>query len=341
MSEKEKWQHHRHRKTPGSEISEVNGKKKILPDFSHLFVPNNANLNLKKYYAKVCGRCGGMCCSFNISPVDFRYSLGWNMNNDNIRIVRKGLMLCRDYRKRFTENVKLSLNYLESRGFGVGLSDLVEQHKFSLKAVIKAYMIIHREIENYNNRITAADKFDSEYRAIRDCFFLIPGRGCVFEEYRPFTCVTAFRKCFRELKLFEFVESRINEAEADELFEYIRLDFELGGASKPRIIINADEKLKKNLSKLLKEKLPGHFGKLTYFQLAKLADFITYPFYKEPDCLDGMLEEKIFYFAHKVKDAPLITFVDNLEEGESNSNFEFGLDYVQVFRVSPPNKVVE
>ncbi|MCE1246698.1 MAG: hypothetical protein LWY06_08645 [Firmicutes bacterium] len=309
-------------------------RKKKLPDFSHLFKDNETRIHLRKYYGKVCGRCGGMCCSYNISPVDFRFSLLHNMENDNIIIVRKAMILCRDFKERFIRNVKRSLAAHASKGFGTGLANLVEKHGYSLKSIIKAYMIINSEIEAHNNKVLAADKYDSGFQAIRDCFFMIPGYGCIFEEYRPFTCVTAFRKCFRELNLFDFVDAKINEAEAGDLFDFIKHDLMLSITVKPTIIINAGSELKEKLFELYPSRKPGYFEKLTYFQLAKLADFITYPFYPQPECLQGLINENIYYFIGRVKDAPPFTFVDTLEKGEPNSNFEFGLDYVRAFRIS-------
>jgi hypothetical protein len=247
--------------------------------------------------------------------------------------VRKALILCKDFKQRFIANVRRSLTFLETKGFGKGVLSLVEQHGFTLKAIIKAYMIVHKDIENFNRQVYQQDENDSEYRAIRDCFFMIPGYGCIFDEYRPFTCVTAFRKCFRDLQLYDFVEAKINEVDADELYRFIRLDLKMSQSAKPRIIINADENLKAKLTPLQRDRQPGQFESLTYYQLTRLADFMTYPFYPEPKCLEGLIKESIFYLMGKVKDTPLIVFVDKLEKGELNNDFEFGLDYVQVFRI--------
>lgn len=306
-----------------------------MKDFSRLFQRNETKERLSVYYGSVCAKCGGMCCSYNISPVQYTNTLNANLSDDNMIILKKALLLRKDLRKRFLFNVRRSLTYLEKAGFGKGLLDFAERNRFSLKSIVKAYMLVDKKIAAYNRSILKKDPLDMNNRAVNECIFLLPGKGCILDDCRPFTCVTAFRKCFKKLTLFDYVEGNTHRGTEEEILAYIRADFRIDQEiTKPKIIVGASEDLKKKLTKIYREKKPGYFKTLTFDQLAKLADFVVIPFSRIPACLKGMIDRKIFYFEITVKDPPAIIFVDEITQGEPDDSFDFGLDYVQLFEVT-------
>lgn len=305
-----------------------------MKDFSHILNPNETSLKLSQYFAKVCGKCGGMCCSYNISPIDHNFSLSYNLNEDNIVVLRKALILNRDYRMKFFRNVLRSLKYFARKGFGQGLPHYVKANKFSLRAIVKAYRIINKRIDAHNAAVLKDDPLDMNYRTISDCLFLIPRFGCILGEHRPFTCVTAFRRCFTELELSQYVESRVHRVKDEaELLEYLREDFRLGEHTLPRVIIGATQDFKKKAALLATGKKTASVGVLTYFQLAVLCDFITFPFSKPHECIEDRIEQNKFYIMKKIKDPPSLTFADSLTLCISDNSFDFGLDYVEVFEI--------
>jgi len=305
-----------------------------MKDFSDILARNESSKKLGEYFAKICGKCGGMCCSYNISPISNYMPLSFVMSDENIIVLRKALILHRDFRKRFFRNLRSSLAYFRKRGFGKGLYNYIKRNKFSLLSIVKAYRRMCRRIDVHNEQVTREDIYDLEGRGINDCILLIPGRGCILEEYRPYTCVIAFRKCFRKLDLFDFVKSSILYANEKMLMEYLWHDFRLGEEARPKIIIGASNGFKKRVSKFTPEKRPAHFDELSYYQLTRLADFIVLPFHKIPDCMKGLIDIDIFYLMRSVKDPPLLTFVDRLYPGDRDNSFEFGLDYTQLFEIS-------
>ena len=305
-----------------------------MKDFSELFTSNESSKKLSQYFSSVCGKCKGMCCTYNMSPVDHNYSLKNNLTDDTVIILKKALILSKDYRKRFFTNVSRSLRYFEKKGYGKGLLDYVKRNKYSLKTIFKAYRLINEKIERYNEEAEKAYASGGDYDPINDCLFLIPGWGCIMEEYRPYTCITAFRKCFKKLDLFDFVESKINDIKNPELLgQYLKEDFRIDEHTLPKIIIGASHEQKKTILKLIRGKKTTSTGELTYKQLALLADFITFPFMKPPECLKGMINQAVFYIFKKIKDPPPITFVESITPGEKDDSFEFGLDFVQVFKI--------
>jgi len=311
-------------------------KKKIIRDFSHLFVPDSTKIKIAEYYASVCSRCGGMCCSYNTSPIHAEFSLPTNMMDENIVILKKGLILHKDFRRRFFRNIRKSFFHLETKGFGKGLLQYIDKNKFSLKAIVKAYMRVDREINDYNRRMYEKDPLDMAGRVISDCFLLIPGKGCVLEEYRPFTCKTAFRKCFAELNLFEYVEANTFRVNEKDLFDYIRADLIIDEDSTlPKIIIGASDLMKENISKLKPDETPAFFRRLSYFQLANLADYVAIPYLKMKACLKDIIKPSIsaFFPYEGVKVAPHLVFIDEIYPGDPDNSFDFGLDYAQLFRV--------
>lgn len=242
----------------------------------------------------------------------------------------------RDFRRRFFRNIHKSLLHLERKGFGKGLFPYIKRNKFAFKAIVKAYMRIDREINDYNTKILKKDPLDMVGKVISDCFMLIPGKGCVLEEYRSFTCKTAFRNCFKGLDLYDYVEANTYRVSEKDLFDYVRSDLIIDRESTlPKIIIGADDTLKEKLSVLTPEHKPGLFNKLSYYQLARLGDYVAIPYLKIPDCLEDVLEPTISaFFPYKnVKDSPPLVFVDEIHRGDPDNSFNFGLDYVQLFRI--------
>lgn len=306
-----------------------------MKDFSHILNPDEAAIKQSQYYAQVCGRCGGMCCTYNISPIDHKFPLSYNLNEDNIVILKKALILNRDFRLKFFRNVIRSLRYFSKKGFGRGLLKYVKANKFSLRAIVKAYRKINQQIDAHNKEVTKDDPFDLCYRSFTDCLFLIPGFGCILGEHRPFTCVTAFRKCFSELELFSYVESRVHKVKEEcELLEYLREDYRLGEHTLPRVIIGASQDFINKASLLTAGKKTACVGDLTYFQLAVLCDFVTFPFSKPVESIKDRIDPDKFYIMKKIKDPPLLTFADSLNMGVSDNSFDFGLDYVEVFEIT-------
>ncbi len=305
-----------------------------MKDFSHILNPNEASLELSQYFAKVCGKCGGMCCSYNISPIDHNFTLSYNLNEDNMVVLKKALILSKDYRIKFFRNVIQSLKYFEKKGFGKGLPDYVRTNKFSLRAIVKAYRLINKRIDAYNAAILRDDPLDMNYKVINDCLFLIPRFGCILGEHRPFTCVTAFRNCFVELELSRYVESRVHKVNDErELLKYLREDFRLGEHTLPRVIIGGSSDFIKKATLLATGKKTASVGDLTDFQLAVLCDFITFPFSKPHKCIEDRIEQSKFYIMKKIKEPPSLTFADSLTFGVSDNSFNFGLDYVEVFEI--------
>lgn len=305
-----------------------------MKDFSHLFVPNEVSLRLSQYYAKVCSRCGGMCCSYNISPINHNVSLDYNMNEDNIMVLRKALILQKDFRIKFFKNVIRSLKYFSKKGFGKGLLKYVRDNKYSLRAIVKAYRRINEAIDEHNAAVTRDDLLDMGNRSVSDCLFLIPGFGCILGEHRPFTCLTAFRRCFGELELNEYVESRVHRVEdEDELLDYLREDFRLGEHTLPRVIIGGAPGFREKVERMATGRKMAEVGALSNFQLAVLCDFITFPFSKPHECIADRIEQKKFYILKKIKDSPVITLADSITAGGGDDSFDFGLDYVEVFEI--------
>lgn len=235
---------------------------------------------------------------------------------------------------KFFRNVMRSLRYFAKKGFGQGLLTYVKASKFSLRSIVKAYRKINERIDAHNAAVIKDDPLDMGYRTINDCLFLIPRFGCILGEHRPFTCVTAFRKCFTELELSQYVRSRVHRVnDEEELLEYIYEDFRLGEHTLPRVIIGGSPNFREKAASLAAGKKTTSVGDLTYYQLAVLCDFITFPFSKPHESIEDRIDHRKFYLMKKIKDPPLLTFADSLTEGIADNSFDFGLDYVEVFEI--------
>lgn len=304
-------------------------------DFSDILKPGEANKAVAEYYARVCSRCGGLCCSFNTSPVMCEFSLAANLEDENIIILKKALILHADFKNRFHKNITASIKYFQRLGIGKKALSLLREKKFSLPVIVQIYRLLDRQIKQYNKKVYRVDRYDMRGRAYSDCLFLIPGKGCIMEEYRPYTCKTAFRKCFPLLKLSDYVQANTLTAAPGRLYEYIKSCYQIDPEiALPRIIVGAKSELKKKLSRLLKDHKPATFKKLSYYQLAQLADFISFPFMKVPRCMDDLIDYERFYIMGNIKDPPPLILVDEIYPGTQSKDFDFGLDYVQLFKVA-------
>ncbi|MFP4498736.1 MAG: hypothetical protein ACLFQV_11035, partial [Vulcanimicrobiota bacterium] len=193
---------------------------------------------------------------------------------------------------------------------------------------------IQGEVEKMNNALSKIDKEDVDNFGYSDCLFLIPGQGCILEEFRPHVCVTAFRNCFKQLQLYDFVDANIFEVNEEDLYKYFRADFEISRkVTRPKIVIGASENFRKKTEKYFPNRGLGHIEELSYYELALLADFIVLPFSTLPGDMQGKINRAEFYLFNKIKDSPPVTFIEKLERGTSNNKFDFGLDYCQLFKI--------
>ncbi len=279
---------------------------------------------LSDYYKSICGKCNGMCCSYNISPVSFYVPLDILFEKDDLVILKKALTFDQAFKKKFKENVKISLKYLINKNFGRDFFSYLEENDYDVKSFVTVYRGIDARINQFNEKMESTDRY-SERNS--DCFFLIPGKGCILEDYRPLVCKIAFRYCFKSLDIYEFVESHVRYVNGDDFLTYLERDISINSRIIiPKILIGADEYFKENCRKLLKEDMKViELEKISYSELAMLADFITGPFRKpfiEVRCVNVSMDLRYIY--------PLV-FIHELFEGEKVKNFGFGLECVEVF----------
>lgn len=309
-------------------------RKNMHPDFSKEFQSNQYRIKTGQYCGKICARCGGMCCAFNTSPISNQFSLPINFEDDNVIVGKKMFHLHEDFRKKFVDNMKKLMAHFEKKGFGKGLVKDLEKSGFDYETCMKILWVIEGEITRYNYKVYEKDPYNDEGKIYNDCLFLIPGQGCIMEQYRPFTCITAFRKCFPSLDLFNFTLGNVHKITENRLYEYVKANLKINSQGfVPALIIGAPPQLQNALAELFIEVKTSQIDELSIHQLALLADFITYPFRKLHKSLNKALNKEEFYIAKRIKDPPPFTFINRIYEGEKSFDFSFGMDYVQCFEV--------
>lgn len=303
-------------------------------DFSVLFNKNEARARTEAYTGSICSNCGGLCCAYNTSPISHTFSVSVNLDDESIVNLKKALLLHGDFKKRFENSFRLLMEHFHKKGFGRDIPLTQDSQKFSVETVVQALWKVDREIDQFNQNLYQSDPLNQKGLAYSDCLFLIPGTGCILEEYRPYTCITSFRKCFGALDLNDFVEGNIHQAEEERLLSFLRADLEIDRERfTPVIIIGAGEDFISKVRTVMAEKKTVEIPPLSPYQLTLLADFICLPFLKTPEPLKDFINRDDFYFFGKIKDSPPVTFVRDLTEGPSGDDYGFGMDYVRVFRV--------
>ena len=279
---------------------------------------------LSDYYKSICGKCNGMCCSYNISPVSSFVPLDLLFEKDDLVILKKALTFDCSFREKFRKNVKISLKYLIDKNFGRDFFSYLEENDYDVKSFVTVYRGIDARINQFNEEMESTDRYNERNS---DCFFLIPGKGCILEDYRPLVCKIAFRYCFKSLDLYEFVESHIRYVNGNDFLSYLERDIAINSRIIiPKILIGADEHFKEDCKKLLEEDMTFiELEKISYQELTLLADFITGPFRKPFIEVGGMNVSIDLQYIY-----PFV-FIDTLFEGEKVKNFGFGLECVEIF----------
>jgi len=155
----------------------------------------NSRKRLLDYYKSVCLSCTLSCCTHNISPVVHYLSVEDILNSAELVLVEKALEVDSGYKQIFQDNVRASLRYIGDKGFSCDLNYL-EKNDYSLKSVVTVYRDLDKEIELYNGKMENRD-YD---KAFNSCFFLIPGTGCILQNYRPAICRSEERRVGKECR---------------------------------------------------------------------------------------------------------------------------------------------
>ncbi|HPZ07465.1 MAG TPA: hypothetical protein PL110_05085 [Candidatus Eremiobacteraeota bacterium] len=281
---------------------------------------------LLNYYRSVCRRCNGRCCTYNTSPVSCKVPLELILNSEDIIILKKALFFDITFKNKFKENIRTGLLYLIKKGFALDFLDYLEENDFNVKSFVTVYRGIDARINEFNEKMAAEGRYEAKHD---ECFCLIPGRGCIFEHYRPLVCKMAFRYCFKELDLYEFLEGNIRVSTGEEVLKYLEDDIKLNErVMVPKIVLGADTKVKSSAMKFLKEDMKSlEFDTLSYMDMVKLADFLISPF------ITGDLEIGNTILSSKLPGIYPLIFIDNLFRDDRNEKFGFGLECVEVFMV--------
>ncbi len=304
----------------------------MASDYSDLFKPNESKKRLSQYAWDICNKCGGMCCAYNTSPISHDFSLSANMEDINLIQLKKALALHGDFKKRFQNNIMALLEHFNKKGFGRGMADFVRNHDFSLEAVVQALWKVDREIDNYNRVIIKQAPANQKSDIYSDCLLLLPDYGCVLEEYRPYTCKTAFRKCFTHLSLEDYILSNIHRGPAETIYQYLKESLDIDRErTVPVFIISSDQDFTRRVRELYNGLRQTHVPGLTYYQLALLGDFTSLPFIGVPGEIKHLIRRQDYYFQDKVKDPPVMTIIDAVKPGEGGDDYTFGLEYVICF----------
>jgi hypothetical protein len=277
---------------------------------------------LSDYYKSICGKCTVVCCTYNTSPVSSYVPLDILLEKEDLVILKKALVFDTSFNKKFRENVKFSLKYLIDRGFARDFFSYLEENDYDIKSFVTVYRGIDARINQFNEEMGKTDRY---HERNSDCFFLIPGMGCILEHYRPLVCKMAFRYCFKSLDLYDFVEGNFRYLNRNDFLSYFERDIIINSnIIIPKIITDSYEHFKDACKKLLRENMKFiELEKASYSELAMLADFLTGPF-RKPFIKIGertvSLDLQYIY--------PLV-FIDNLFKGEKVKDFGFGLECVE------------
>ena len=287
---------------------------------------------LKKYYKSVCGKCFAVCCSYNTSPICATLSLPYLMDFSDIVIFKKALEFNPSYKKKVKKNVQKSLKYLIKRGFALDFFDYLEENDYSAKSIVTIYRGISARINDFNKKMEKKGKYENKFD---DCLLLIPGQGCIMEDYRPHICKLAFRACFKKLDLYDFVESHIREIKEEKMLKYLKKDFELSKDTYlPKIIIGPSEDCKFFAEEILAPEMKVcRFSSLTYLELADLADFLVSPLRKKASHTEPVQNLIDNFKGKRWEQYYTLSFVDKLVKGEKGDNFNFGMEWFDVFQI--------
>lgn len=286
---------------------------------------------LLSYYKSICSACLLSCCSHNISPIVNYLSVETILNGPDISLVEKALELDSEYKDIFKKNIKTSLQYLSAKGFPCDFNYL-EENDYDLRSIVTVYRDIDERIEVYNNKMKKED-----FQKVFDtCFFIIPGTGCLLENYRPTVCKIAFRNCFNDLSLYDFVEGNIRKADSSVVLGYIKRDFEdCSRVYLPKIIIGATEEFKNSSRKFMAPfMIDLNLKEISYLHAAQLADFLAYPARYREKRSKFIKDNIIDKYPEVRKDRAFgLIFADNLVKEKEEGLFGFGMEWLDIFKI--------